>query len=71
MAETFRVVRSTTPTPSALTTTRRHSTSESAVAEMADGIVVGVAGSTLRLVAFHERHLAYVERTAGVVRISS
>lgn len=40
----YRVVPSTTPLPSALVTTKRHTRVEDALAVMGDGVVVGVDG---------------------------
>lgn len=70
MSETYRVVPSTTPLPSALATARRYTRVEDAVGDMGEGVVVGVDGPNLRLVAFHERHLPYVERTDGAVKVA-
>lgn len=72
MSETFRVVPSTTPRPAVLSAVKRHARVEDALAVMGEGVVIGVTtatgGPVLRLVAFHQTHLGYVERTAGVVR---
>jgi hypothetical protein len=71
MSETFRVVKTTTPTPSALHATKRHATAEAAVAEMGEGVVLAVDDTgALRLVAFHQRHIDWVMRTDAVVQVA-
>lgn len=56
-AEVFRIVRSPNYRPSHLALARTYSRLEDAVADMGEGIVVGIDG---RVVAFHEKHLRWI-----------
>lgn len=60
--EVFRVVRSPTFKPSQYALAPRFSRLEDAFIEMGEGIVLGEEG---RVVAFHEKHLWFIERSPG------
>lgn len=66
--ETYRVVPTPTPRPSHLALARTYDDVNTAVAAMGEGVVMSATG---RLVAFHERHLGYLERRAQPSTTSS
>lgn len=67
--EQYRVVTSTHFTRPALALAPRHSDVTTAVADMGEGIVVTADGT--RVVAFHERHLRFVEHALATGRLSA
>lgn len=61
---TYRILPNTDQSPARIAMAPRRSTLEGAVADMGQGLVID---SEDRVVAFHERHLAMVERGYGTV----
>lgn len=63
-AETFRIIPHLNVKPSRLATAKRYTRLEDAFADMGEGIIVG---SDNRIVAFHEKHLRFIEATPKLV----